>query len=155
MGISAEIKWPNDVLVSGKKISGVLAEGDWIGDELTAITLGIGVNVRPESVPPENELSFPATCVEAEYGENINRTRLLRDILGALLTWRGRIQTPAFVETWAERLAFLGRDVVVSGAGALFQGQIIGLTEAGSLTVRAGSGEQQDFQVGEVRLRPS
>jgi BirA family biotin operon repressor/biotin-[acetyl-CoA-carboxylase] ligase len=63
--LPAQIKWPNDVIATRRKLAGVLAEAHWQGESLTAVILGIGINVAPPSVPPDEQLNYPATCVES------------------------------------------------------------------------------------------
>ncbi len=72
----AQVKWPNDVVASRRKLAGVLAEAHWRGEELAALILGIGINVAPASVPPAEALDFPATCVETELGASVDRWEL-------------------------------------------------------------------------------
>jgi BirA family biotin operon repressor/biotin-[acetyl-CoA-carboxylase] ligase len=67
-GLLAEIKWPNDVLIGGKKTAGILVETVWTGAEVDSVVLGMGVNVFAASVPPAEALNFPATCVATELG---------------------------------------------------------------------------------------
>ncbi len=90
----AQVKWPNDVVASRRKLAGVLAEAHWKGDELMALILGIGINVAPASVPPAEALDFPATCVETELGASVDRWELLHAVLKNLLdgasTWMPR-----------------------------------------------------------------
>ena len=74
----AKIKWPNDVLVNGKKLAGILTETDWVGNELTAVVIGIGINVATESIPPadwdaNNPHPYPATSVESQFYSTVNR----------------------------------------------------------------------------------
>ena len=63
--LEAAIKWPNDVLLGGKKVAGVLAESIWNGESLSATILGIGINVLEGSAPSSQTL-FPATTLESE-----------------------------------------------------------------------------------------
>ena len=65
-GLRPEIKWPNDVLLNRRKVCGILAESVWMGDKLDSLVLGIGMNIKPEAVPPADQLNFPATCLELE-----------------------------------------------------------------------------------------
>jgi len=73
LGIEGQIKWPNDVMLIGQKVAGVLVEGSWIGDQLEHAILGIGINVRPESVPPKEEIDIPATCIDTAVGGRVDR----------------------------------------------------------------------------------
>ncbi|HNS63373.1 MAG TPA: biotin--[acetyl-CoA-carboxylase] ligase, partial [Anaerolineaceae bacterium] len=89
LGIHAEIKWPNDVLIQCRKVCGILAEAIWVGEELQAVVVGIGVNMTPESIPPADSVSFPADCVELATGAPVNRWALMAGIVEAIFAWRG------------------------------------------------------------------
>jgi len=158
--LPAEIKWPNDVLIDGLKVAGVLAEASWIGDHLSAVILGIGINVAPDAVPPDDwdghhERPFPATSVESVLGTPVDRLVLLQVVLTELLRWLPRLSEPKFIQAWREKLAFLGDWVqVITSETEMFEGQIINLNGDGSLRVRLRSGELKAIQVGEIHLRP-
>ena len=159
--LPAQIKWPNDVIATRRKLAGVLVELHWTGSQLAAAVLGIGINVTPLSVPPAEQLSFPATCVEAVIEQPIDRWEILPAVLKKLLSWESRLNTDEFMHAWRGRTAFRGEWVHVlteSGATgaepALLEGQIAGLEADGSLRLRLHSGETISIQFGEVRLRP-
>jgi BirA family biotin operon repressor/biotin-[acetyl-CoA-carboxylase] ligase len=111
LGLSAAIKWPNDVLLGGKKVAGVLVEAVWRGNDLTGLVVGMGVNVTAESVPPAAELRYPATAVEVEMGAEVDRWDLLAGILQGLFKYRAILPTDAFLTAWDENLAFKGQQV--------------------------------------------
>lgn len=155
-GLQSQIKWPNDVLIARHKACGVLAEAHWLGEELQAILLGIGINVAPPSVPPDEQLNFPATCVEAHTGAPIDRLALLRRVLEKLIEWRKVLNTPQFIAAWQARLAFVGEWVQISaGSSQDIIGKLLGLDDGGRLKLELRSGEIKSVQVGEVHLRPS
>ena len=158
--LPAEIKWPNDVLVAGLKVAGILAEASWIGDQLSAVILGIGINVAPESMPPQDwdghhDLPFPATSVESALGSQVDREVLIHLVLAELLRWLPRISEPKFMQAWREKMAFLGDWVqVITSDAVAIEGQIINLNDDGSLKIRLRSGELKSIRVGEIHLRP-
>jgi BirA family biotin operon repressor/biotin-[acetyl-CoA-carboxylase] ligase len=155
-GIAAQIKWPNDVLIRGKKAAGILVETVWMGMEVDSVVLGMGVNVAPASVPPVEGLNFPATCIHAEMQDTIPRFHLLKTLLKALFTRRASIASDAFLHDWETSLAFLGETVRV-WAGETAEpviGQVEGLEADGSLRVRESGGETRVIRFGEVQLRP-
>ena len=153
--LPAQVKWPNDVLAQRKKLAGVLAEAQWHGDRLAAITLGIGINVSPASLPPPEGLNFPATCVEQAIGEGVDRWGLLRAVLEKLLELLPAVSTPDFMRLWQTRLAFRGEWVQVRQEdGALLEGFLSGLNPDGSLRLRDREGHFTTVQFGEVSLRP-
>jgi len=152
----AQIKWPNDVVVRRRKLAGVLAEAHWQGEQLLALILGIGINVAPSSVPPAEELDFPATCVEEVVGKPVDRWGLLHAVLERLLYWRPRLGTAAFMAAWEASLAFKGEWVTVTLEDqAPLEGQVVGLTPQGYLRLRQASGQVQTLQAGVLHLRPS
>ena len=121
--LPAKIKWPNDIIVKGKKLSGVLAEAHWTGNNLTAVILGIGINVATVSVPSadwdtHNPQPFPATCVESLVDGPVNRWGLLYNVLEELIIWRDRLSGPEFLQTWRDNLAFLGEWVQIVSPGS-------------------------------------
>lgn len=153
-GLEAGIKWPNDVVINRKKVAGMLAESHWMGDQLVALILGIGVNVKPESIPSGEKLDFPATCVETALGQKVNRGVFLYHILKAFLDWRPTLHNNEFIQSWEEHLAFRGEKVqILSEKSDTIEGEISGLTPLGNLTLITHKGTSRTFQNGEVHLR--
>jgi len=154
-GLHPEIKWPNDVLLKRRKVCGVLAEAVWMGGKADSIVLGIGVNVKPEAVPPPDQLIFPATSIEAELGISVDRLTLLKDVLQALLSLRLLLTKDGFHITLENHLAFRGEQVEIWEQGVLSRmGQVEGLERDGSLRLRSDDGQVFNVQFGEVHLRP-
>jgi BirA family transcriptional regulator, biotin operon repressor / biotin---[acetyl-CoA-carboxylase] ligase len=157
-GIPAEIKWPNDVLATRKKLAGILAEAHWQGDQLQAVILGIGINIAPESVPTEMELTYPTTCVQTVLGRPVDRLEVLKAVLEKLLKWRTRLDEQDFLNAWDQHLAFKGEWVTIfenEPAGTRSrQGYVLGLDDQGRLRLKDRSGEEFALLTGELRLRP-
>lgn len=152
-GIESKIKWPNDVLVGGKKISGILSETAWIGEELVGVVIGTGINISPESLPPADVLTFPATCVEHETGQKVDRWQILREYLAQMIHWRSLLGSPQFFAYWREHLAFQGEEVEIQGAlGNEVEGILEGINEQGDLLIRT-TDRLVPVKVGDVRLR--
>lgn len=151
--LEPKIKWPNDVLLNGRKVSGVLPEAHWEGEVLRGVVLGMGINVRREAVPPQEMLNFPAGSVEEALGQPLARELILREVLSALIHWMGHLEAPSFVQTWENRLAFRGELVkILLPVGEPVIGELIGLTEQGNLQLQV-AGETQVFSVGELQVR--
>jgi BirA family biotin operon repressor/biotin-[acetyl-CoA-carboxylase] ligase len=157
-GLAAEIKWPNDVLLNRRKVAGVLAEIQWQGDRPINAVIGIGINVAPKSIPQETDLLYPATCVEALLGRSVDRWDLLHAVLKELLTWRSRLSSKEFLQTWDGHLAFKGQRIRVgvhdAARSTLYEGIVDGLNPDGSLILRTRSGKITTVQSGELYLRP-
>jgi len=150
-----QIKWPNDVLLAGKKVCGVLPEAHWNGERLQVLILGIGINVAPNSVPPQEELNFPATCIENALGKSISSADLLRLVLQRLTILKKDMSTPSFMAAWQDRLAYIGERVSLdNGQDPSTEAELVGLAEDGGLKLKLANGETRGFQAGEIQVRP-
>ncbi|MBI3158559.1 MAG: biotin--[acetyl-CoA-carboxylase] ligase [Chloroflexi bacterium] len=152
-GLATQIKWPNDVLLGGRKACGVLAEAHWLGSQLQALVLGIGINLARSSVPPEEFLSLPATCVEAETGYVVEPAALARAVVQSLLAWRPKLSEQEFIAAWEERLAYRGERVTLSAGPETLTGCLLGMEPDGRLRLEIASGKIRRVEAGEIRLR--
>jgi BirA family biotin operon repressor/biotin-[acetyl-CoA-carboxylase] ligase len=151
--LNPHIKWPNDVLLDGKKVCGILGEAVWNENRLEGLVLGIGVNVKSGSIPPPGDVSFNAGCLEDAAGTEIDRVQLLAEILVQFDRWRPNLGSSEFIAYWQERLAFIGQEVkLVATAGAEVTGRLVGVDQTGELILDTGEGEIT-VQVGDVHLR--
>jgi BirA family biotin operon repressor/biotin-[acetyl-CoA-carboxylase] ligase len=80
---------------------------------------------------------------------------LLGTVIAAFRSWRLRLGSPAFLETWESWLAFKGEMVNVESAAGVLSGRVLGVAADGSLRLRTASGAEQAVNVGDVRLRPA
>jgi BirA family biotin operon repressor/biotin-[acetyl-CoA-carboxylase] ligase len=141
MGLSAQIKWPNDVLLEGRKTAGVLVEASWEGERLEFVVLGVGVNVSAASVPPLGEIDYPATCVEEAAACDVEREALVLQIVAGIGRWFPRLPDLAFHTAWQHSLAFLGQAVCLTTPDGEVVGQLAGLTVDGRVRLRTGEGQ--------------
>lgn len=152
--LTAEIKWPNDVLLNGKKVCGVLNETHWLGEQLQAFILGIGVNVLKAAVPLADVLRYPATCLESACGYPIMRENCAAMLLNALLLWREKLPTDEFLAEWQARLHGRGKWVQIFQNGQQpLRARIEGLAADGALRVQDSSGVTRHIQFGEIGLQ--
>ena len=153
--LTPQIKWPNDVLLLGHKVAGILVESVWTGEDIDCVVIGIGINVLKGSVPPEELLHFPATSLEDELDDPPDRLALLFDILSTLINLRPQLGTDEFLSRWARSLAFLGEQVQIEvEEKPPVVGQVLGLEQDGSLRLRDGHDKTVTVRFGDVRLRP-
>jgi BirA family biotin operon repressor/biotin-[acetyl-CoA-carboxylase] ligase len=147
LGVSGVgIKWPNDILVRGKKIAGILTE---VGAEIDAvdyIIIGIGINVNTPRFP--EELQKAATSLFLETGKRVSRYTILAQYLVffekyCALYKRG--VTGRLLKRWKDLSGIMGREVVVETGGRLSGGLVRDLDEDGALIV-------QDPKAGRVRV---
>ncbi len=153
LGLQADIKWPNDVLLAGGKVAGVLVEADWQGEGLKALVVGMGVNVTPAAVPPAESLRYPAACVQEALGNPLNRWALLAEVIRAMLAYREILSEPAFVDLWNEYLAFRGEWIHFRlHDGEIRKLKVLGVLPDGRLQLETGDGEMLEALSGEIEM---
>jgi BirA family biotin operon repressor/biotin-[acetyl-CoA-carboxylase] ligase len=154
LGLAPRIKWPNDILLDGKKTAGILIESVWSGEDVDSLVIGIGVNVRRGSVPPLEALRLPATSLEDEMNqEPPAREHILRDIVEAFLSWRERIGSDELTRAWEARLAYRDEQVQVEQGGeTTVRGILRGIEADGSLRLQDLRGKFIAVRVGDVSL---
>jgi BirA family biotin operon repressor/biotin-[acetyl-CoA-carboxylase] ligase len=154
-GDDLTLKWPNDVLIGGKKVCGILAEATWLGSDLTAVILGIGINVRMDF--GGLDLISAATSIETALGRPVNRLDLLPTLLARVDHWAARIGEPALVETWRANLGTLGKRVRVytnphEEQSPSYTALAESVDDNGALIVRLDSGERRRILAADVGL---
>ena len=138
------IKWPNDVLLNGKKVCGVLPEALWDGDKLRGVVLGMGMNIRVDFTG--TELAQRAISIETALGNTVDRTRIVADVLVRLDHWQNLLGSDALLRAWKARLVSLNQRVTV--------GEVTGIAEnvddEGALLIRTDVGILQRVVAGEL-----
>ncbi|MBI5823638.1 MAG: biotin--[acetyl-CoA-carboxylase] ligase [Chloroflexi bacterium] len=156
-GLSPQIKWPNDILLNGKKTAGILVESVWSGEDVDSLVIGMGINIYKSSVPPADILQFPATSLEEILGSKPpKREEILLGILTSFIHWRERLGTDELIHAWEEALAFRGEQVEVKGGGEIpISGKVDGLESDGSLRLKDLHDNSVIVRFGDVSLRPA
>ncbi|MBU0908211.1 MAG: biotin--[acetyl-CoA-carboxylase] ligase [Proteobacteria bacterium] len=151
------IKWPNDLLVDGKKCGGILTESEFGKDPQPLVVLGIGLNVStPPAAFPE-ELQGKVTSLEAHSRKPICRTTLLQGILSAIDTIMARMEAGDFagiLEEWRSFDATVGRRLtwVTTGRQAI-TGVSLGPDNEGRLHIKDDLGRIHEVLSGDIRLQ--
>ncbi|MFC2065276.1 biotin--[acetyl-CoA-carboxylase] ligase [Chloroflexota bacterium] len=154
--VEPKIKWPNDILINDKKVSGVLIEASWIGSAIEKVVLGIGINITKEAVPHPDLVSYPATSLEDVLPKPINRAELLYKIINEIIELRKTIDTSKVIAAWEENLAFRGSSVEVwEDEHQTRRGILTGLTQDGALRLLDAENKESIIHFGEMHLRPA
>ena len=158
LGLSPAIKWPNDVLVDGKKVAGSRAECVTHGDEIAHVVLGVGVNVNVE-LPALREALGPAggfaTSLRAALGREVNRNELAAAYLSRLDTWARRYRDEGaapILAAWRDRDVITGRRVEARGSAGAIEGRAVGMNALGHLVIDETGGHRHVVAGGEIRI---
>lgn len=150
------IKWPNDVLLDGRKVAGILTEMEGEADRVAFVLVGIGVNVNLGAADLPPELAASATSLRAAAGAPVDRLAFTARLLAALEARYGQFLAGGFaaIRPAFEAMAFLtGRAIRVSGPDGAVGGRVCGVDDDGALLLEAGAGGTMRVRAGEVTLR--
>jgi BirA family biotin operon repressor/biotin-[acetyl-CoA-carboxylase] ligase len=156
-GVDAGIKWPNDLLASGKKIGGILTELAAEPDRVHWVVLGAGINVNARAEDFPDELRGEATSVLLERGQPAPRALFAAACFTALEEWTDRHAEEGFApmrEAWRERSVTLGREVLVKADGREIAGTAEDIDESGALLVRTRAGVERVLAGDVTLVRP-
>ncbi|ABD07995.1 Biotin--acetyl-CoA-carboxylase ligase [Rhodopseudomonas palustris HaA2] len=153
-GVAAGIKWPNDLLVDGRKICGILAEAHTDGaGELDFVVLGFGLNVAIAQAEFPEELRRSAASLAALAGRPIDPIGLLRGFLESLGVWLPlweRDGVASFAGTWTRHAEHLGQMVRVTDGDEPVTARLIGLADDGALRILDETGVTRLVHSGEI-----
>ena len=152
-GLRARIKWPNDILIDDRKVSGILATVSMMPEGGPAVVLGLGINVNVAwtDLPPG------ATSLLVESDAPIDRERLLVELLKGIGQMYRAFQLRDYGAWWQRataRLAYAGDAVVLHDQGRDVQGILMGVLPSGELLLRGHDGAEHRFAAGELARGP-
>jgi BirA family transcriptional regulator, biotin operon repressor / biotin---[acetyl-CoA-carboxylase] ligase len=152
-GLQPEIKWPNDILLRGKKVAGILTEMNAEVDRVKYIIVGIGVdvNLNPRDFPPD--LKKIATSLKIELGKTVSRAELAVNILRELDADYQRVCSEGFqdvAEEWEKHCKTIGEEVVIRTGPREIRGRAESLAEDGALLLRTEHGRPERIVGGDV-----
>ncbi len=148
-----DIKWPNDVLLNGRKVSGILIESTSTPNETPRFIVGIGVNLNHPSFPPE--LSDIATSLQLECGNHFDVASVRNALLDRLAFWYEELRqhrARKILQRWQALSSYAcGKQVVVIFDHEELRGETVGLNDSGALLLKTASGEIRTILAGEVK----
>jgi len=152
-GLKSQVKWPNDVLINGKKVCGVLIESNLRGDIVDYAIIGIGVNVnlRLYDFP---EIQPTATSLSDDLGRDVSRLNVIRCLLIEIeRLYLALLAGGSIYEEWRDSLVTLGRRVQVKSGKNIYEGIAESVARDGSLLLRHSDGSLSKIVAGDVTLR--
>jgi BirA family biotin operon repressor/biotin-[acetyl-CoA-carboxylase] ligase len=148
------IKWPNDILFSGKKLGGILTEMETESDQMSHVILGVGLNINTRSFP--EHIHSLATSL-SNTGLRYSRLAILRSFLRNMDGFYGRFlqgEFPAILEDWRRAAVTLGKPVTVKLGEVELSGLALDVDSDGALLVRKPGGEVEKVISGEIQQAP-
>lgn len=137
-GLAPDLKWPNDVMIGARKLAGVLAEAARVGTPDVAVSIGVGINVRPSALPPE--VAARATCLDEAAGRPVDRGHVLAAVIEALADTLAGLSAGAaddILRSWrAASPASAGTHVAWTDASGPRAGVTAGIDDSGALLVQ-------------------
>lgn len=155
VGLVCQIKWPNDIVLEGKKICGILTEMSTEEDCIRHVVVGIGINVNIEEFP--EEIGATATSLAIVSGSTIKRAPLVDAVMRAWEQYYAQFQRTldmsGLKQVYNEHLVNLGREVKVLAPRGEYSGISHGINDGGELLVELESKEMRSVISGEVSVR--
>jgi BirA family biotin operon repressor/biotin-[acetyl-CoA-carboxylase] ligase len=152
-GVKPAVKWPNDVLIEGRKVAGILVTSTVEAGIVQTAIVGIGVNCAAVS----GEVDASAVSLEAASGRAVDRDRLLETILTGLEGVYSRVlvgDIEALVGRWNGVAAYRDERVCVEEAGGTTCGELLGISRAGALALRSERGSLVEIRAGDLTRGP-
>lgn len=152
-GLETQVKWPNDVLVKGRKVCGILIENEWLGNKVgwAVIGIGINVNIRMKDFP---EVAAMATSLYDEVGKELSRVEIIRHLLAKMEKLYLSLGDGELIyREWRDRLITLGQKVRVASGETVLEGMAEDVARDGSLLLRRSDGHLSRIVAGDVTLR--
>ena len=151
-GVKTELKWPNDVLIHGRKACGILLESDFEGEKLNYVVIGIGLNVNQAVFP--DEIKTKAVSLSMAAGRSFDREELLSSILLRFKEVYESLKERDFysiMKRWRDKCLMFGKRIKFSVAGKEIEGVLEEVTDDGAVSVRTFSGVLK-FTAGEMTI---
>ena len=150
-----QIKWPNDIIVNGKKLVGILTEMSAQVDYINHVTVGVGINVNMTAF--QEEIADTATSLRLECGHAVKRAPLIAAVMERLEeNYEIFLETEdlsGLMERYSALLVNRDRDVRIIGEKETYQAHAIGIDRTGELIVRREDGTMEKIYAGEVSVR--
>ncbi|MFC3884221.1 biotin--[acetyl-CoA-carboxylase] ligase [Bacillus songklensis] len=154
-GISPDIKWPNDVLINGKKAVGILTEMQADADRIHSVIIGIGINVNQNSGHFDSAIQDIATSLKIESGEDINRALLMQTIFAKLEQLYDEYLTNGFKLIkllWEAHAVSIGKHIVARTLTGSIEGFAKGITDEGILLLEDAYGQMHQIHSADIEL---
>lgn len=151
--LKCQLKWPNDVLINGKKVCGILLESQSKTDKVVYATIGFGINVNMK-LKDYPEIAPVATSLSDEIGGSVSRLALIRNLLMEVEKLYLKLKSgQSLLEEWQKNLITIGKHIHVRSGENIFEGIAESVAADGGLMLRCFDGKLMKFMAGDVTLK--
>ena len=153
--VHVTIKWPNDLMISDKKIGGILTESKNDSHKITHAIVGIGINVNAERSTFPRELRQLATSLKIETGQSVSREYVVCEILNNIsegYVFLKNLKTARLLSVWKNLTSTIGKKVKVVVGNEILSGTAEAVDERGMLILRLQTGETRHISAGDVTV---
>ena len=153
--LNAEIEWPNDVLVNGKKVCGILTETSIRGETADFVIVGVGVNTNFDVALFPEHLKNTVTTLAAEIKKEVDREKILHNLLEELDVYYRMFKENKFdsiLEEWKQLNRLFGANVEVVSFNEKIMGQAVNVDQNGALVVKLADGTTRKVYSGDITL---
>ena len=154
-GLETKIKWPNDIVVNGRKICGILTEMSTEIDYINHVVIGVGINVNQDTFP--DDIKATASSLKLELGKSVKRSELIAAVMKSFeKCYEIFIETEdlsGLQELYNSMLVNRDQEVKVLEPGNEYKAHAIGINQTGELIVRTPDGKEKEIYAGEVSVR--
>lgn len=152
-GCAAGIKWPNDIVINGKKVCGILAQSSFARGAPSHVIVGVGINVNQTTNQFPLDCRETSTSLRLELGQNVSRFKILEQFI---IAWEEHFRCflkgghPYLRTKWIENNVTLGQNVTINKD--FIQGLAVDISERGGLIVSFSDGSSEEFLAGDLSL---
>ncbi len=144
-GLEVQVKWPNDLLLNGRKLAGMISEMITKQGDLDFLLLGIGLNVNNEVRHHE----FPAISLKEALGDTVSLARILDHFLTDFSKTLRDLDPVKVISRWKQKTATIGQKVKVETRDSIVSGVAVDVDDSGALLVQTASGKREKIIYGD------
>lgn len=151
--LKADLKWPNDILIKGRKVAGILTESTWEGQKPTAVVIGVGLNLSFHEADFPTDIIFPATSLVMETGTNVSREILFTRMTDMFYFWNKQLwaeKNDTTVAEWMARSSLMGKNITLSAPQGVFNGTVTNISPQGHIQLKLNSGDNISLNSGTI-----
>ncbi|WDP89434.1 MAG: biotin--[acetyl-CoA-carboxylase] ligase [Desulfobacter sp.] len=144
-GLDTRVKWPNDLLLGGKKLCGLLSEMETRADMVNFLAIGMGINVNNDPAHPD----FSATSIKNELGRPVSRRMVLEEFLKDFSVQTRHPDIHVIMDLWRKQTSTIGTRVRVETLNRIHNGKAVGVDDGGSLIIETETGQTETIIYGD------